>query len=308
MNARRLVISLLAVGCLVGAWFAWRLESQIAHFRVRVESDRKSAIEQKLAETKQAETDLYRTLAQLHPGATQGSSDASGDSDQPAIDPKARQRALIEFAKLWMGQNAVPMYQHLARSLGLNDAQIAQLSDLSAERLVVAWSAMSPILKNSAGGDRPDQATLQQAVTSATAGVEGQMHQLLGDSGYQQFQQQVQLAPEEGLVQQMGQYLVGQPGELSDSQKDQLAQILAQNQPASTPSGPLAIMTALGGNSTPQITDAALAQAANILSPDQLAAMRQYQADVQAKKVVIQIYRQVFRQQAQGQGQSDGQN
>jgi len=128
MRASRVVIILLVLGCFAGAGMAWRLETQITRFRVKVDQD-KTAAGAGLDAAKKNEADLKARLAALEKKTTPPAAGADKSKTRSAVDPEARKRAMVAFARTWLDAGSAPMYAHLTRSLGLSDNQIDQLRD-----------------------------------------------------------------------------------------------------------------------------------------------------------------------------------
>lgn len=122
----------------------------------------------------------------------------------------------------------------------------------------------------------------------------------LGDDGYKSFQQYSALGPERNVADQLASELYSTNEPLTPAQADQLVQVLAQNRfaPQSSPSpsatlngtfidprtyGRLRVQE-LGPNGTTgvtwaaPVTDTALSRAGAVLTPVQVAALRQLQA------------------------------
>lgn len=294
MTARRILLFLLFAACIAGGWAAWRLELRLIQLRGDAAAARSAAVGQRLADARRDEAGLEKELATVQAASKSSDAGSPSGANHTAMDPQTRHRAMVAFAKVWMDQNATQAYRRLAQSLGLSAAQLGQLRDLGAERLVQAFDAMRPVLR---GSDGPtDPAATEKAAEAAVAGVDGQIQQLLGESGYADYQRQLQLAPAEAFVDRLSQSLAGLPGQFSEDQKDQLAAILAKNQPeANGRNGIMGVLNGLSGNGSVQLTDAAVTQAAAVLSADQLAVLRQSQADTQARNTVFRIHTQALR-------------
>jgi hypothetical protein len=287
MKARAFMV-LLFLGCVAAGWEADRLHRQIVQLSTKLEQQKTAGTV--LETTDQEEAALKDRLAALaklaNPPSSAGAQNAKS-SGAKASDSEAKQRAKLAFARNWLEAGSAPIYAHLARTLGLSDSQIDRLRDLNAERYLAMVGAFQQARAN--GDAVPYSAAAVQAlIEPAVAGVENQMRQVLGDDGFAQLQQQIQLAPSESAVQQMSQTLASSNQPLTDAQKDQLAQLLTDTQPK--PGGPVAL-NLLNLNQTVSVTDSAMAQAATILSPDQLPMLAQYQAVNQAKQTLLQIFR-----------------
>jgi len=295
----RAAIVLLFLGCLAAGWEVYRLHQQITQVGGTLAQHRTDGAA--LEKAQKSETALKDQLSALakaaSPPPSPGAPTAGSKSGKPT-DAAAVQRAKVAFARNLLDAASVPVYAHLKQSLGLSDSQVDRLQNLNAERFIAMVDA---VRQAQANGNFPrdsaphDVASIQAVVAPAISGVETEMRQVLGDAGYAQFQQQIQLAPAEGAVQQMSQTLGSSTAPLSDAQKSQLAQLLTDTQ--RSPLGPVDPGSSLylfNLNNNVTVTAAALTQAANILSPDQLQVLTAYQAVNQARQTVSQIVGKQF--------------
>lgn len=148
--------------------------------------------------------------------------------------------------------------------------------------------------------DPEGRAMLQKMATEMKQRLDTGLRSTLGDDGYKAFQQYAALIPERNVADQLASQLYYTTEPLTPAQADQLVRVLAQNRFAPQPSpAPTAMMNgsfidpqAYGrrlaqemqqngmnmlGWSAP-VTDTALSRAETILTPGQVAALRQVQA------------------------------
>lgn len=290
-SMQRVLLIVLALGCLALGGEAWRLERRIAALRIEVEIARKDDLAGRLAQVRKARAALEAAGRRL--GARrEGEGPAAAASRSAQDESPRRRRARILVADTLMDPLVASVYRHLARDPGLSQDQIARLRDLTGERALAAWDAIRGLQGNSPG-ETPSLDEYRQAVAAAIAGPESDMRQLLGDSGYARFEQEMQAAPAFGVVDQMAQSLADLPARFTDQQEAQLSALLVRTQPAAAPAeDPMALLNPLVAQQPVQITDDAVAQASAFLAPEQVAVLRQYQTDQQARNTVMQIYRQ----------------
>lgn len=147
--------------------------------------------------------------------------------------------------------------------------------------------------------DPEGRAMLQKMATEMKQRLDTGLRSTLGDDGYKAFQQYSALIPERNVADQLASQLYYTTEPLTPAQADQLVRVLAQNRFASQPSpAPAAMMNGnfidppsysrrlaqemqqngmnLLGWSAP-VTDTALSRAETVLTPGQLAALRQVQ-------------------------------
>lgn len=218
-------------------------------------------------------------------------------------------------------------YAALFRTLGLPAPQLEKLKQLLIDKQNVALDVMAAA--RSQGLTGPDsrgqiQTLMQQANSEMDSSIKG----LLGDSGYQQYQQFERTQAQRGVVDQLASRLSYSDSPLTPQQAEQLVQLLASTAPAaptgggpggsvtlsantmmfsasvSGPAGasgsgpnPGTMISIMGGNNGAQITPEAVAQAQNLLTPTQLAALQQLQSEQQAQQQMSQLMRQSIESQ-----------
>jgi RNA polymerase sigma factor (sigma-70 family) len=177
-------------------------------------------------------------------------------------------------------------YGALFKALSLTPEQLDQFKHLLIEKEQTARDALIATTQGGMGSD-----LIGQAVGNAIGPLDQQIHSLLGDSGYSEFQQFQHTLPERASVALLQQSLSYTSSPLSDDQTSQLIQLLAQSAPEGmridvADSGPLV------SSQSAQITDQEITQAQAILSDQQVQALKQLQQQQQAQKQMQQILRQ----------------
>ncbi len=207
-------------------------------------------------------------------------------------------------------------YAPLFKSLGLAPSQLDRLKQLLVDKQNAAMDVMAAARAQGLTG--PDSRSQIQALTQQTnSELDASIRNLLGDSAYQQFQQFDRTQQQRAIVDQLASRLSYTDSPLSSAQADQMVQLLAVNSPAPSagntgdiatgsasvrygtvvrssggPAAATTIVNVLGGGSGAPITSDALSQAQSVLTPTQLNALQQLQAEQQAQQQMGQIMRQ----------------
>lgn len=208
-----------------------------------------------------------------------------------------------EFAAAWHTQQKAMLdgpYAALFQRLRLPPEQTDQLKSLLAERFTARMDVMNAARAQGLSG-RENRAELQQLLEQAQAEIDQGIRELLGEAGYAEFQRYEQTGPQRSTVRQLEQRLSYSGAPLTPAQAETLVTILSDT-PGSTPSGRSDVVlfgpaatTAPGPPGA--VSDAAIARAQAILSPQQVEALRQLQREQAAQQQVSEIMRQRFQQQ-----------
>jgi hypothetical protein len=226
-------------------------------------------------------------------------------------DPGARLNQLMEnpqFAAAWQAQQKARLddrYAALFRRLNLNPTQLEQLKTLLAERLSSRMDVMSAARSEGLTG-RENRDELRALVQQAEAEINSGIRALLGENGYTQLQQYERTAPQRSLVNQLETRLSYSTTPLTSTQTEALVNILAEaggSAPGRNPPAEMNTMVAFGpggsamsfnpGGTT--ITDAVIARAQGVLTPSQVDALKQLQAEQQSQRQINEMMRRQFQ-------------
>ena len=193
-------------------------------------------------------------------------------------------------------------YERFLKSAGLSAAQQEHFFKRIRERTGGELDFMLALREQGYGvGNLPTdpqvQAGLQKMAKEQKEHFEQGLRSVLGDDNYKAYQQYSAAIPERNVVDQLGGLLYLSDAPITAQQAEQLTQILMQNRysgqptasPATTLNGTLltrqAFVSAMAQQRTmtalewhAPVTDAAVARAETVLTPVQLAALRQVQA------------------------------
>jgi hypothetical protein len=189
-------------------------------------------------------------------------------------------------------------YAALFKSLNLSPAQLEQFKNLLVEKRTAVADVMAAARSQGLTG-RDNRDELRALVQNAQNEVDNSIRATIGDAAYQQYQSFEQTQSQRTVVSQLQQRLSYTDAPLTDAQTEQLVQVLAtttdQKNPNAggvrTPAGRIG----LGGSGGAQITDAAVAQSATVLSTAQQQALQQLQAEQQAQAQLAKLLRDQFQ-------------
>jgi hypothetical protein len=232
------------------------------------------------------------------------------DSTEPAdaATPPARQQrnnrpniaALManpEFAKAWNIERRAQLdnrYAALFKELNLSPSQLDGFKNLLVERESAAMDVYAAA-RDQGLDPRTDRDAINKLIASAQADADQSIKAALGDTAYQQYQSYQGTQAQRAVVSQLDQRLSYSATPLTSAQSDFLVQVLSS--PAPTADG-AAAPSASGrggfgggrGGSVP-ITDAVIQQAQSVLTPDQVSALKELQAQQQAQQKVGEMFR-----------------
>ncbi|MBL9206603.1 MAG: hypothetical protein JNN01_16035 [Opitutaceae bacterium] len=179
-------------------------------------------------------------------------------SGTPPVSPAMHARATLDLR-----------YADLFRQLNLTPAQLEKLKALLVER-DTARTNVAAVATASGLDPQQNSAEFQKLVNQAQREIEATIAQTIGAEGYATFQNYQQTSTQRYTVKQLEQSLSYTSTPLNAAQGDQLVNLLARTSAAHRAASGGDPATAL----SPMITDEALAQAASLLSPAQLAVLR----------------------------------
>jgi len=308
-------IALLAVGSALYEGSLAR-ESTTAANAIGAERDdlraRLSAMEKRvqatndtLAATQKELSDVRATAAKLAEAPpTRPAASQSGPAMDYVLEHPEAQATFIEQQGLRLKSH----YDRFLKASGLSPEQqqqfLKEMKGVSAEELDLMAALHTQgfgvgNLPQDPQGQALFQGLLKEHQDNVKA-MQANLHTLLGDDRFQQFQQYAGTMPERNVADQVAAQLYYTDAPLTGQQADQLAQILAQSRysgqpkpsPTTTMNGTFISQQALKGRVgqvmqqqgmnlmdwQAPVTDAAVARAQTVLTPAQLAVLQQVQA------------------------------
>ena len=175
-------------------------------------------------------------------------------------------------------------YAKLFKSLALTPEQLDKFKNLLVEKRTAMMDVLAAAREQGIN-PRSDPQAFQKLVSDAQSAVDDSIRSTIGDAGFSQYQNYEKTLPERNTVATVATSLSYTSTPLTDDQQERLTAILAANAPPSRSSNPLPIGFGPGGGTggTARINDTDIAQAAGVLSADQLAALRELQQQQQAQ-------------------------
>lgn len=212
-------------------------------------------------------------------------------------------------------------YAALFHNLRLTPEQADRLKSLLVERRLALEDVLAAS-REQGFSPRTDPEGFRKLVADAQGSVNDQIRAMLGDTGFQQFSTYEQTLPQRNVVTSLQQRLTYSDTPLTNTQAEQLVQILAASgrQPAGDgpaslsviDAGPTGLGAVLGAGHrpfvagrAPEITAEAMAQAASFLTPAQVAALQalqQQQQNARRLQQLLRSNRQNNRESRRGSG------
>jgi hypothetical protein len=181
-------------------------------------------------------------------------------------------------------------YSQLFKKLGLPPEQLNQFEEL----LIDKQQSVEDAIRSGDAHDM-DRQSVQKAVLASQEPINADIHSLLGEDGYAAYQNYEETRGQRTVVDQLRQDLTGSENALTDDKASQLVQLFYQESPINPD-----ILRATAGLATKEgagirdrdysspIPDQLLTQAQAFLSPAQLDALRQLQAQQSALRALRQ--------------------
>jgi len=214
-------------------------------------------------------------------------------------DPKMREMMKAQ-QKAFLGPLIDKQYGELMKQLNLSPDQSAGLKDLIQKKMLAGSDIGMAMMDDSL--DASQRADLAKQVKVQTDDFDTQIKQMLGDDNYQAFQSYEKTIPDRMSVSQFSDQFAGTPTALSAAQQDQLVQAMSDarnnfkwtsdlNQQNPGMNGDMSsLLTEDNINKfvqeREQFDQQFLSRAQSILSPEQLAAFKDFQATQRQMQVV----------------------
>jgi hypothetical protein len=184
-----------------------------------------------------------------------------------------------DYERLSVAQNRALVgrtYGAMFKSLNLPLGTQASLQELLAQRQQAVTDAVVAARENGLKSKTAPE-EFSAATQAAIAPLDAQIHQLLGDAAFGQYQRYQATIPEQNLIGQLQEKLSITPTPLADDQATQFLQALAQAKTASD--AMLGTHSLLAGGGIAKVTDQTLAIAQSVLAPPQVQALQQIQQE-----------------------------
>jgi hypothetical protein len=315
-SAKTFVIALLALAVVGAGALAWKQYEELVGLRAELLDGDAAILKKQLADARKSIKALQDRIAALRrAGATDADDQAGGGgpggpdgqgnrSNRPGRGGWGAMSSNPEFQKLMalqMKGRLDQTYGSLYKTLNLSPQQLQQFQSLLAEK----QQAMMDVLQAARAqglSPRTDPQGFNQLVSQAQSQVDSSIQQVLGDAGFQQYQQYQQTLPERNTVNSLTQQLSYTQTPLTDDQAAQMVSLLAQAQPQKAGNGTTGTGTSAGdgglnmyqlmnGGGTAKVTTDAVNLAAGVLSAPQVQVLESIQKQQQAQQQMQQMMR-----------------
>jgi len=277
------VVTLVAVGALGSSWYEYRALADLRSLGLTV--DERSRLQkvawdaEKRAQAAEARLAAVRDARSASAGgedatakssATQALGDYASNFIAKLDDPEIRRLMNIQQLANINRRNA-----DFYKTAKLTPTQLAEFQQLLLERQNTATDVLIAATQQ---GINPmqDPDEFNQMVKSAQAEVDAKIQTALGPDEYNQFQTFQQSQNQRGTVNQLQQDLSYTDAPLSDAQKTQMTQVIAQSNPE-------------GGSA---VNDTTVNLAQGVLSAPQIQALQNLQQQQQAGAKLRQLMKQ----------------
>ncbi|MEO6246551.1 MAG: hypothetical protein ABIQ12_14060 [Opitutaceae bacterium] len=332
-SAKSWLIVVLCAAAVGVAWLEWRHKNELTALRASaMPRDERAEFQKRVWELEKTNRELRDRASGGDPAATATTATSRGSARKASPDARRDAEQQLDavrglFSKpevqamLSLQQKAAidTRYAPLFKALNLTPNQAEQLKSLLAERTTTMLDVLA-VARDQGVDPRDNPAGFRQLIANAQNEINQSIRGVIGDPGFTQLSTFEQTLPQRNLVNDLQQRLSYTSSPLSNSQAEQLVQILAEN-PApraatvtvattATPVGGAAsarIVDANGvlagimsGSLTPGAADvprgigplvsaAAVTQSQTVLSPPQVAALQQVQQQQQAQQQLRQL-------------------
>jgi hypothetical protein len=299
-RVKNYLIILLAFSTVSSGIIAWRQTQRLNTLRASLPAPRPVPAARAIAASKSSDdTPKPPAAAQAKPAAETAAADNAPPPRQPRNNRPnlAAMLANPEFAKAWNLQQRAQLdnrFAGLFKQLNLSPEQLDKFKDLLVERQSTAMDVYAAAREK---GVNPGQnrEEIQKMVTDAQGEVDQSIRTTLGDTVYQQYQNYQNTQSQRTVVSQLDQRLSYSATPLTTAQSEFLVQALASATPTTAGAAPDQLPVPGGpfgrNNVNVPITDAVIRQAQGVLTPTQLDALRQLQAEQQAQLKLSQLFR-----------------
>lgn len=295
-RAQNYLIVLLAASTAVSGFIAWNQNQRLSALR---EELLKASASATAAKPKAAPVAASFTAPALPVKPTPTEVEPAAPAEEPgAVRPRGNNRASFaalmanpEFASAMSLQQRAALdsrYAALFKELKLSPAELEKFKNLLVERQSSRMDVMNAARENGLN-PRDNRDEINKLVAEAQAEVDANIKAALGDTRFAQYQSYDSTQPQRNLVSQLDQRLSYTSTQLNPTQAQFLITALSSGDSTATEQGGGG--GNWGGGNRTVIPDAVIQKAQNVLSPDQVAALKQIQAEQLAQQKVREMMR-----------------
>ncbi len=308
MNSKKnAIIALLALSTVACGVFGWQQYQRAA--KPAATADSHDELLKKLAAAERRAADLEARLAALQADNFPSENDPSPPSAIETARPVAgrpqgpgnRRGAMPawmnnpEVVQLMTEQQKASLdgrYAALFKQLNLSPAQLDALKLLLIEKQNAQRDVMSAAAESGLN-PRENREELEKLVAEARAETDAAIIAAVGQDKFNQYQNYEATSSQRFMVEQIGRTMSYAANPLTEQQSQALVQILSQGvEPSANDSRRGGPIGPWGGARAVEITDAMIAQASTILSPEQLRVIQEQQANQQNSRRLNQLMRE----------------
>jgi hypothetical protein len=315
---KNILIAVLCAALVAAAALSWQQYQELVGLRAQLVDADNAALKRQLAAAQKTIKSLQDRLAATR-GRKFGGADGTevaGQENGPGAGPRGPGGRFNAFATLSSNPEfqklmAIQMKGRLAqtfgplfKSLNLSPDQLNQFQTLLADKQQAMMDTLQAAREQGIN-PREDPDGFKALMTQAVAQTDQSIQQVLGDAGFQQYQQYQQTLPERNVVNSLQQQLSYTQTPLTDDEASQMVALLAQNQPQRAGNGTAGttnggtpgpgFMALINGGGNAKVTNDAITQAASVLSAPQVSALQAIQAQQQAQQQMQELMRAANR-------------
>lgn len=232
--------------------------------------------------------------AEVEPAAPAEESAAQQQRQRGNRPNMAALMANPEFAKAMSLQQRAALdarYAALFKQLNLSPAELEKFKSLLVERQTARMDVMNAA-RESGLNPRENRDEIRKLTDEAQAEVDANIKAALGETKFAQYQSYDATQSQRSLVSQLDQRLSYSSTPLNSTQSTFLVNALTASSTESTAAEPAGGPGNWGGGrSGTAITDTVIQQAQSVLTPDQVAALKQLQSEQQAQQQIRELMR-----------------
>jgi hypothetical protein len=248
---------------------------------------------------RQAEEELKNrpeTPAPAKPAAPKGRGRDMGG--MAMLNNPGMQKMMATMARSGLDQRYGPLF----RKLKLSPADLAKLKDQLIEKQMSGLDVLQAA--QAQGGAAADEKVLTEVMGGVQGELDANIHSLLGDAGFKQFEDFNKNAGSYGLLDQVERRLGYTNSPLQTTQSDALMRVLSETAKAPDSTGEMgknpmsSLMQGMaGGNpmvaamTEPRITETTITAAEKVLTPTQVEVLRQLQTEQEERATSFQAMR-----------------
>ena len=300
-------LAFLALTTVAGAALAWKQYQELVALRAAALNS-EADWQKRLHTADQQRIDLEAKVADLQKKPVAEAEDPAAVDDPAAarggFGRRGGRGAIFrelmdrpEMQKLMAIQQKARLderYAGLFKSLALTPEQLDKFKNLLVEKRTSMMDVLSAA-RDQGVNPRSDPEAFRTLVSNAQAEIDNNIRSVLGDTGFAQYQNYEQTLPQRNVVDQLQQRLSYTSTPLTDSQANQMVQLLAANAPQRTNTNGFGQF--FGAGPSTRINETDVNQSVGVLAGPQIDALKELQQEQQAQAQFNAAIRNQFQNQ-----------